>query len=324
MYMNANRTEDAEKSFRSTLTKYHSPADLSSIQCLLNLVQILSGSGREAEGIAMFREAIRVAERKLGPRHTATLRLLQNLGNYITDPIEALEVSQRAYLGTLQRYGKDNPDVLTARNSVTANLVMQKRWTDAVPLLEESESQFGRMIEANLAMHRNFQNMADELSKQVRSVQINAYLQEERHEDAERLTRMMLRPDYAGPDFLKPQTARLILVMSLFRQNRQDEATEVLTELQRMPEFQELSPTALAVLQGLQGEIAFAAGDYEKAIELLNGSWEKLSSAEPMEIYSQVPRYLAIALTNAYEMNQDETSRTLWLDRAKSLGYEEK
>ena len=91
-----------------------------------------------------------------------------------------------------------------------------------------------------------------------------------------------------------------------------------------MPEFHELSPTSLAVLQGLNGEIALSRGDDDKAIKLLNASWEEMSIAEPKELYSQVPRYLAIRLTEAYERKQDETNRALWLERAKSLGYEEK
>ena len=161
-------------------------------------------------------------------------------------------------------------------------------------------------------------------ASQIRSVLINAYLQTERYESVERLARKMLLPEFGEFAGLPPQAAKVVLAMALVRQDRSGEAKEVLDELQRSPGFEELSPASRAVLLELQGEIAFAAGEVDIAIALLNESWEKLSSTEPKEIYSQVPRYLAITLTKAYELKQDETNRTLWFERAKSLGFEEK
>lgn len=316
MYMYTERTAEAEQLCRSSLAKYYKHNLLenpNSLQCLGNLVQILVGSDRRAEGIAMLKEAIVRAEGKLGPTHTVTLRLQQNLGEYITDPNEALELSRTAYNGSLLRYGKDHAEIIVFRNSLIANLVLLKKWVDAVPLLELSESDSIR-INADKTVQ----------ASQIRSVLINAYLQIECYASVERLARKMLLPEYAEFERLPPQTASVVLAMALVRQNRQGEAEEVLADLQRLPGFQELSPASLAVLHGLQGEVAFAAGELDKAIKLLNESSEKLLSAEPKELYSQFPRHIAIALTKAYEMKPDETNRALWLERAKSLGYEEK
>ncbi|MEQ1824689.1 MAG: protein kinase [Pirellula sp.] len=265
-----------------------------------------------------------VAEEKLGPTHTATVLLLHNLGELISDPSLALDVSQRAYSGTLQRYGEDNPETLTTRNSVTANLVLLEKLDEAVPLLEESESQNNRMIATSLSKHRGFERKLEQHAKQVRSVQIRVYLQTERFASAERIARKMLLPEYLEFAGLKPQIARIVLAMALVRQDRHVEADEVLADLRRMPEFKELSTTDLGVALGLQGEMAFAAGDYDEAIALLIDSWERISSGEPQEIYRHVPRYLAITLTKIYERKRDEANRTKWLEKAKSLGFEEK
>jgi len=319
MYANIGRKKEAEKLFRSTLAKYykyHLLDQPNALQCIGNLVQILVESDRRQEGIDMLREAIVRAKKKLGPTHTVTLRLLQNLGEHLTDPSEALEalnLSHTAYDGSMSRYGKDHPEVVVFRNSVSANLMLLKKWGDVIPLLEQSESDGIRLYADKTDQARN-----------VRSALINAYLQTERYTGVERIARKALLPEFKDFAGISPQRAKVVLAMALVRQNRPNDANEVIADLKLTPEFQALSPTCLAVLQGLEGEIAFTAGDYEKATDLLSSSWEKLSTAEPMEIYSQVPRSLAIALTKLYEQKQDETNRMQWLEKAKSLGYEGK
>jgi serine/threonine protein kinase/tetratricopeptide (TPR) repeat protein len=316
MYAQSGRKDEAERLGRSTLAtykKYNLLDTPNALQSANNLAILLVENGRRDEGLTMFRDAIGRAEKSLSPTHTITLGLLHSLADTITDPKESLEVSRKAYQGALYRYGADHRMVITIRNTFTASLVSLELWEEAIPLVEASEADCIRLNTDH-----------SETARHVRAVLMAGYLRTERYQGAERLARKMLLPEYAETAGLNPPLATTALAIALVRQNRSQEANEVITQMPDTQGNEELSLASRAVLKGLNGEIALAAGDYDKAIEMLTASWQELEREPKRVLYHHVPGHFAIAMAEAYAQKHDDANRMLWLEKAKALGVVEK
>ncbi len=311
MYLHSDRPKDAEELFTATYAKYeqHFPeGNKDALQCLANLVQVFVSTGRSNEGIQILRDAIEEADRHLGPTHTKTLLMIQNLSEYVSDPNEAENLARRAYLGFMKKMAKDHPDVLTARNSLIARLVPLNKWEEAVSLAEESDAQIVKMGTED-----------SDGGRQVRAVLMLTYMSTEKYSEAVSLAQRMLRADWAERSGINQQVLRVLLAFALVRLDRKEEAVAMVGELEKMPEFSTLSEGPLVVLQGTKAEIALSIGGSANAREQLLDSVEKLQAGAVNPLFKKSTYYFANTLEKLFESEGDEVNRKLWAQKAESF-----
>ena len=110
-------------------------------QSLNNLAALYSDQGRYAEAEPLYKRALAICEKALGPDHPDVGSSLNNLAALYRDQgryAEAEPLFKRSLAIREKALGPDHPDVATSLNNLAALYELQGRYADAEPLYKRS------------------------------------------------------------------------------------------------------------------------------------------------------------------------------------------
>ena len=102
---------------------------------------VLMANGQHAEAEPLFRQALEIRTRLLGPEHPITLASIRNLGSCIDDQgrsAEAEPLYRQAVEGKTRVLGPDHPDTLAGIYNLAACIDDQGRGEEAEPLYRQA------------------------------------------------------------------------------------------------------------------------------------------------------------------------------------------
>lgn len=143
-YQAANRLDEALPLFIRTfeLTKTVRGPDHPQTQYTMNcLARAYQAAGQPGEAAALYEQALDLRKSSLGPTHPTTLKTMASLAMALErakDYLKAGERRQELVALTKEMYGAESVEAAFELNNLGHNLLVQKRYADAVPAVREA------------------------------------------------------------------------------------------------------------------------------------------------------------------------------------------
>jgi tetratricopeptide (TPR) repeat protein len=293
-YFNAGRQDEAVKLEEEALTlsrKLKGPEDPSTLRVMISLGNLYATTGHLEEALKLREEVLSLCRKVNGPEHRDTLSAMEGLADSycaVGRGTEAIALLAKAFaldpkdtlaslnLGTLQAWLGLDADYEATRHRV----VQQAEGTDEASTAERAAKAASLRPSTDAAVLTNALALAQravELGKSDPNLpwyQLGLGLAEYRtgqYADAERI--LTLAEQTAGEGQEIPGIARFYRVMSLFRQDKPEEARKLFSQAEaQMPPLPRDESKPLVDGKAVSHDVLICWLAYKEAKVLLNGS----------------------------------------------------
>jgi tetratricopeptide (TPR) repeat protein len=145
-YRDAEKLDLALPLFEQTLKLFKAklgPEHPDTVKSMNNLALAYRDAGELDLALPLFEETLKLFKAKLGPEHPYTLISMNNLA-FAYDKVRQFDKAEALYREQLrlvkQKSGADSPGYAGALAAFGLNLLHQKKWTEAEPLLRECQA----------------------------------------------------------------------------------------------------------------------------------------------------------------------------------------
>ncbi len=202
----------------------------------MNLANLWNSTNRTQQGLDLLRTALKEADEKLGPNHSTTLLICQNLGSSSGDREEVLRSLKRATAEYSRIFGDAHSSTLNARQELFGALCNVGQWKEAIPQADKLLKVYSQKLDqAKTAEERGGING-------VRSIVMKSYLmaltEDRQYEVAIERLREWIDVELGSQSDREKFFYRWLLVKCCLQQGQLDLAEQ---EIQRIVRIEELA-----------------------------------------------------------------------------------